>query len=427
MPTSELTQIFDSLLAWLQRPHTPWQLTVIGAALAAGALAVRLLRPWLEAADRRWQAGGSWLRRLALPAVVLAVLLAGRAILAQWQPTHLVNVAVALAWALVIVRAIVHVLRYAFGTRTWVASFERAISATAWVIVALHISGFLPDVMQLLDDADVTLGKSRLSLLMVLQGTAGIAAATVIALWVARLLENRISGDGRLESSAQVILSKLVRPLLVLVAILIALPAVGIDLTALSVFGGALGVGLGFGLQKVASNYVSGFIIVLDRSVRIGDVVTVDNRTGQVTQMTARYVVLRSADGTESLVPNETIISSTVVNQSWSARQVRGTVAVQVPYSADLEAVLALLTELAQAHPRVLAEPAPMAVIKGFAESGVSVELHYWIGDPEKGRLDVASDLHLAVARAFRDRGIEFPFPRRDVQLLGTPGDRPSA
>ena len=199
------------------------------------------------------------------------------------------------------------------------------------------------------------------------------------------------------------------------------LPVVGIDLTALSVFGGALGVGLGFGLQKIASNYISGYIILLDRSVTIGDLVTIEKHTGRLSKMTARYVVVRALDGTEAIIPNETVITSTVINQSYSDRKVAVAMPVQVSYACDLELAMRLMLETAQRHSRVLADPVPGVQIRGFADNGIDLELSAWVDDPEQGKANLRSDIFLGIWREFKAHGIEIPYPQREVRLLANP------
>jgi len=210
------------------------------------------------------------------------------------------------------------------------------------------------------------------------------------------------------------------RTVFLILAVLVALPAVGIDLTVLSVFGGALGVGIGFGLQKVASNYVSGFIILLDRSVRIGDLVTVDNKYGQVSQINTRYTLLRSLDGTESIVPNETLITQTVVNHSLSRPNVRVALPVQVSYETDLEQAEALMLEAAHSTSRVVFDDPdnlPRVFLKEFADNGVLLELAVWISDPSEGQNNLRSDINWAIWRRFKAAGIKIPFPQRVVHM----------
>jgi small-conductance mechanosensitive channel len=228
-------------------------------------------------------------------------------------------------------------------------------------------------------------------------------------------------GVTQMNLSLRMALSKAARTVLLILAVLVALPAVGIDLTVLSVFGGALGVGIGFGLQKVASNYISGFIILLDRSVRIGDLVTVDNKYGEVSQINTRYTLLRSMDGTESIVPNEMLISQTVVNHSLSKPSVRVALPVQVSYDTDLEQAEALLLEAAHDQKRVIfddPENLPRVYLKEFADNGVLLELAVWIRDPTEGQNNLRSDINWAIWRRFKAAGIEIPFPQRVVHMV---------
>jgi small-conductance mechanosensitive channel len=223
-----------------------------------------------------------------------------------------------------------------------------------------------------------------------------------------------------LQINLRVMFSKLIQILLLLAALLIALPSVGIDLTVLSVFGGMLGVGIGFGLQKIAANYISGFIILLDRSVSIGDLITIGEHTGTLTKMTARYIVVRSLGGLEAIIPNETIITSTVVNHSYSDRRVRVALPVQVAYTTDLDAACAAMVNAAKDNPRVLQDPAPGTLIVAFADSGINLELGVWVDDADQGTASLRSDLYAGIWRAFRQLGIEIPYPQREVRVLGT-------
>jgi small-conductance mechanosensitive channel len=224
----------------------------------------------------------------------------------------------------------------------------------------------------------------------------------------------------RLDSSLRALAAKSVRAILLIVAVLIALNAVGLDLTLLSVFGGALGVGIGLGLQKLASNYIAGFTILLDRSIRLGDMITVDNRFGVVSKVTARYVVVRSLDGVEAVVPNETLVTTTVLNHSYSTREIRIGIPIQVAYGSDLEHALRLMEAAALAEARVLKAPnPPAAFVIRFADSGVDLELGFWINDPENGQANLKSAINLAIWRAFQAHGISIPFPQREIRILG--------
>jgi small-conductance mechanosensitive channel len=239
------------------------------------------------------------------------------------------------------------------------------------------------------------------------------------AMWLGRVLETRVMATEHLDMNLRVVLSKLFRALLVVLGILVALPLAGIDITVLSVFGGALGVGIGFGLQKIASNYVSGFIILLDRSIHPGDSLTVDGRFGTVSQLTARYMVLKGLDGTEAIIPNETLISSTVINHSYTNRHIRVGISVQVGYQSDLERAMEIMKEAATQQPRVLADPETKVFLKSFGDNGIDLEMSIWINDPEEGQLGLKSDINLEIWRQFQAAGIEIPYPQRDVRIIG--------
>jgi small-conductance mechanosensitive channel len=286
-------------------------------------------------------------------------------------------------------------------------------------MVALYITGLLPDVIAALESVSFTVGKQRLDLWLVLQGIATVLATLLLALWAGGAIEDRLMAAQGMDSNLKVVFARLTRAVLIVLAVLIGLPIVGIDLTTLSVFGGALGVGLGFGLQKIAANYISGFIILLDRSIRIGDMISVGNERGQVTRITTRYTVLKGMTGVEAIVPNEVLVGSVVQNESYTDTRVRIALPVQVSYAADLDRALDILVEAASLQPRVLRDPAPRAFVMAFADSGISLELGFWIDDPEQGTQKIKSDINLAIYRGLKAAGIEIPFPQREVRLIG--------
>ena len=359
------------------------------------------------------------MQRLLFPLSTLVLVLIAKSVLRYWQSTHLLNVAAALLLAMALIRISVYVMRHTFAPSAWLRASERWISWLAWIGVAIYLTGLWPFVRDALQDVDFAVGKQKFSLLLVLQGTLSIIATLLIVLWLGRLAETRLMNATSLQANLRVMFSKLVQVLLLLAAFLIALPAVGIDLTVLSVFGGMLGVGIGFGLQKIAANYISGFIILMDRSVSIGDVVTIGEHTGTLTQMTARYVVVRGVGGLEALIPNETIITAPVLNHSYSDRKVQIVMPIQVSYATDLDAARDIMVNVAKSNPRALQNPAPGALITGFADSGINLELGVWVEDPEKGVARLRSELYAGIWRAFREQGIEIPFPQREVRVLG--------
>jgi len=307
-----------------------------------------------------------------------------------------------------------------------IGAFERAIAFTVWGVSALYVTGVLADVTDWLEATHIPLGKTTVSLWTVLSTVATTLASLLAAMWLGSLVESRVMAAPGLDRNFRVVLGRVVRAVLILVALLAALAISGIDLTVLSVFGGALGVGLGLGLQRIASNYVSGFILLLDRSLRIGDLISVagsvERYYGTVTQINTRYTLLRATDGTESVIPNEMLVSNPVVNHSLSDRRVRLAVRISVAYESDLDLALRSAEEAARSTGRVLADPPPRTLLVEFAADGLLLEIGFWIEDPEQGRLNVQSDVAVAVYKLYGDRGIAIPYPHRDIRIVsGTP------
>ena len=359
-------------------------------------------------------------QRLLFPLSTLVLVLIAKAILRHWHSTYLLNAAVALLLAMALIRMAIYVMRHTFAPSVWLRASERWISWLAWIGVAVYFTGLWPYVRDAMHEIGFDVGDQHFSLLLVMRSALLIAAAMLIALWLSRLVEGRLMEATSLQVNLRVMFSKLTQILLLLAALLIALPAVGIDLTVLSVFGGMLGVGIGFGLQKIAANYISGFIILMDRSVSLGDLVTIGEHTGTLTKMTARFVVVRSIGGLEALIPNETIITSTVINHSFTDSKIRVGLPIQVSYASDLDVARTIMIEAAGKQPRILADPAPGALIIAFADSGVNLELGFWVADADQGVFGLRSDLYAEIWRRFKESGIEIPFPQREIRVLGT-------
>ena len=416
--------------AWIDLHDTQvaWQIAILLFCFVLAWGAGRALRLSRVEADGIWKFGVGGLRRILFPAVALVPLVLSISALKRlrWIEIDLLRLFVPLLVSLLLVRFFFYLLRFVFARESIVRTFERAIAALVWGGLVLYVSGLLPDAIAYLDDISFKLGTQKLTLWLALQGAFWVVITLLAAMWASGTIEARLMRAESLHSSLRVVFSRLATALLVLLAVLMVLPMLGIDLTVLSVFGGAIGVGLGFGLQKIASNYVSGFIILLDRSIRIGDLITVDNFYGEVKNITTRYVVVRALDGREAIIPNELLISTTVLNHSYSNRQIRLGLDLQIAYRSDLQKAMQLMEEAAGKQPRVLADPPPKAVLVRFADSGIDLELGVWIDDPENGVLAIRSDLFLAIWRAFQDAGIEIPFPQREVRILpkadATPG-----
>ena len=362
--------------------------------------------------------GQRGLARIIFPLTALVLVLIARPLLAQWHHVNLLSLAVPLLLSLVLIRTVFFALRLGVGDAGWLAMFEKSFALLAWAVAALYITGLLPDLIVLLDSVGFGVGKQKLTLWLILQGIGMLLATLLVALWIGGALEARLMAATGLDSNLRVLFSRLAKALLILVAVMIGLPLVGIDLTTLSVFGGALGVGLGFGLQKIAANYVSGFIILLDRSIRIGNLITIGSDRGQVTQITTRYTVLKGLTGIEAIIPNEMLVGSVVQNESYSDTKVRLRLPVQVAYGTDLDRAIDILVDAAKRETRVLDDPPPKGFVLEFADSGINLELGFWIADPQEGTYQVRSDINRAIWKAFQAEHIEIPFPQREVRLL---------
>ena len=413
---SQALRLINDLLADFRDPDFVWQVVALAVCLG---LAMIVARWWQgrhrEGAGRLTEAGS----RLVFPLTGMVLTGVAIAALASLVHVNLLKLAMPLLGSLALVRGVVFVLRQAFPQATWLTAWERIIAATVWGWLALYITDLAPFVIETLEQVRFRIGKENVDLWMILRGVATVFLTVVFALWIAGVIEARLMRIQTLDGNLRIVGVRVAKALLTVVAMMTSLALVGIDMTALSVFTGALGVGLGFGLQKIASNYVSGFIILLDRSIRIGNIVQVGADAGEVTQITTRYTVLRHPGGTEFIVPNETLIGSTVQNQTYSDSRLRLSTTVGVAYDSDVDLAMRLMVEAAAAHPRVLAEPGPKVFLTQFADSSINLDLGFWIDDPEEGKGNIVSDVNLAIWRVFREQGIVIPFPQREVRLVG--------
>lgn len=415
MNTSFLTGLIADLWADLHQPNFLWQVGTLVLCLGFAWWAARSIKRPLTSRQGAWKVGVASVNRLAFPLFALLMVMVARPVLGHWQHVNLLNIFVPLLASLAAIRVAVFALRQALGNSGLLVVFERMIVLLIFGWVAAYLFGLIPDIVDTLESVNTMVGKQRVSLLVVLQALFWVAVTVLGALWIGGVLESRLMRAESLHSSLRVALSRFTKVVLVFAAIMISLPMVGIDLTVLSVFSGALGVGLGLGMQRIASNYVSGFIILLDRSIRLGDMITIGDRSGIVTNITTRYTVVKSLDGTEAIIPNDTLTTTTVINHSYSDRRIRLATQLQVAYGTDIDAIFSLLQDIAARHPRVVKDPAPQAYLVKFADSGIDLELGYWILDPENGSLNLKSDLHREIWREFVARGIEIPPSTRGV------------
>ncbi|MEY4979147.1 MAG: Mechanosensitive channel MscK precursor [Pseudomonadota bacterium] len=352
------------------------------------------------------------------PVLLLGLAYMARALLLHGLPLAVFRVAIPVLVSLVVIRVGVKVLHAAFTEAPWVRVLERTISWVAWLAMVLWVSGLLPLILQELEQITWKMGASTVSVRTLIEGALTAGAVLILSLWVSAAIERRLlkSAVGG-ELSLRKAVSNATRALLMFVGLMAALTAVGIDLTAFSVLGGAVGVGIGFGLQKLAANYVSGFVILAERSMRIGDTVRVDNFEGVIADITARYTLIRSLTGREAIVPNEILITSRVENLSLADPRVWQSTVLSVAYDSDVERVTELMREAALAQDRVLRDPAPSVSLSAFGADGLEFTLGYWITDPQNGLLNLRSLINRAILQSFREHGIEIPYQQRVLHL----------
>ena len=406
---ADIQLIWQEIQADIKTPAIMWQFAIIVAAIAAAWMANGALRSYvMTKAPEHWKVAIGSINRMLFPLTTLILLLLSQWILSGWQHTSLLQLAGRLFLAMAIIRLIVYLLRYMFAPGGWLKTLESVIGWSVWGILALHLTGVLPQMIQALEDMRFNIGKNPVNLLLVLQALLTVIITIFIALWLSRLLENKLMRAEQVNVNLRLVLGKVIRIVLLFVATLVALSAVGLDITLLSVFGGALGVGLGFGMQRIASNYVSGFIILLDKSMQIGDVISVDKHYGVVQDMRTRYMVLSKLDGTHVIIPNESLITTAVINHSLTEHKGRVQIELAIIANSPLELALQLMQDIAKQNQRVLQTPKPAARIKGFSEHGIELSLTVWIADPENGALGLQSDLFMDVWKVFNKNKISF-------------------
>jgi small-conductance mechanosensitive channel len=410
----------DSLDDWFTALTQPSALTELAALVACALLAWLVVRVASRARSVADESSIFFGRRIVdgvlFPLLLLSLAYAAQALLARVLPLAIFKVAIPVLLSLAVIRLGVKVLQVALKDTPLVRALERTISWLAWLAMVLWVSGLLPVLLDQLDDIKWKVGGSLISVRTMLEGALTAGLVLLVTLWISSAIEARVlrSATGS-ELSLRKAVSNATRALLMFVGLLLALSAVGIDLTALSVLGGAIGVGLGFGLQKIAASYVSGFVMLAERSVRIGDSVRVDNFEGRITDINARYTVIRAMSGREAIVPNEMFISNRIENLSLADTQLLQSTVVSVGYDSDVELVMRLLTEAAIKQERVLTEPGPGVNLTNFGADGLEFTLNYWIADPENGQQNLRSLVNLAILQSLREHGIEIPFPQRVI------------
>ena len=350
------------------------------------------------------------------PSLLLVLVFITRAILAKLQALWIFDFLVPVCFSLAVIRLGAKVLQVTFKSADWVRPLERSLSWLAWAAVVLWLTGLLPLVLEELDQIKWKIGASHLSVRTLIEGGLTAVLVMLLTLWVSSAIEAKLlkSSSGS-ELSLRKAVSNAVTSLLLFVGLMLSLSAVGIDLTALSVLGGAVGVGIGFGLQKLAANYVSGFVILAERSMRIGDSVKVDGFEGRISDIKARYTVIRSLTGRESIVPNEMLINSRVENLSLADSRILQSTQVTVAYGTDVDGVMQLLLQACKEQNKVLEEPMPFVTLTNFGADGLEFGAHYWVDLQQAGLLTLKSEINIRILQLLQAENIEIPYPQRVI------------
>ena len=420
MESMKTVRITDPM-AWLDalaRPESLMALAAFALSVVIAWLMVWGLRRLLRGHELTVLLGRKLVDGVLFPLLLLGLTFVARALLTQDHPLALFDILLPVCTSLAAIRLGVKVLQVAFAGAAFVRALERTISWLAWGGVVLWVTGILPLVLNELDQIHWKVGGALLSVRTLIEGALTAGAVLIVVLWISSAIEARLlkSATGS-DLSLRKVISNTVRALLMFVGLLMALSSVGIDLTALSVLGGAVGVGIGFGLQKLAANYVSGFVILAERSMRIGDSVKLDTFEGKITDIKARYTVIRAPNGRESIVPNELMITQRVENLTLSDNKVAQTIVVSVAYDAPVDQVMDLLLQACTSQPRVLTDPAPLVALSAFGADGLEFTVNYWFEDPASGQLNLKSDIYRAILKTLQEHDIDIPYPQRVVHM----------
>ena len=423
MDLTEITEFLQSAARSVGAEVTsPWfylqlGLILVGAGIALGAGAAIRSRIDITSLAMGWPAPLRLFMRVLVgsaSAAVFALLMTlARVIMVHstWPSrSYLLSVAASLAFAWLIIRLVTSVIRNPF--------IVRLVSVAAWLVAALSILGLLEPTIEALDSVSVVLGGLRLTPLLLIK----LGVMLIVALWLTNLasnfVESRITRSTDLTPSIQVLLIKVIRLALMVFAVAVVLSAAGINLSALAIFSGAAGVGIGFGLQKIVANFISGIILLADKSVKPGDLITIGDSTGRINEMKTRYISVAAGDGREFLIPNEDLVTQKVVNWTYTDKNTLVKVNFGTNYEADPRLVCKLALDIAAAAPRAIKSKPPNCILVEFAEAGMKFSLTFWIADPD-GLDNVKSEAMLALWDAFQREGIRVPYPVREIRLRG--------
>ncbi len=365
------------------------------------------------------------------PAVIALLLIAlARALLAAHFDVTVLDAALRLTAAYIVVRIGVLMFAASLGNKSWMLNWETRITLFLWLVIAAEYLGWLDPIINTLDNLGISSGRSRITLWSVMKLFFTLTLFVLVAAWISRWLERRLKKLHNFAPSTRIGIAKFANAFLIGLSILLGLNAAGVDLTALTVLTGAIGLGLGFGLQSIAANFVSGFVLLMDRSIKPGDVISLSGQSGTntenfgwVQELRGRYVVVRDRDGVEMLVPNQQLISNAVINWSYTDPRVRLKLPIRVSYRDDPELALNILLAACEGQSRVLKDPAPVSRLMHFSDSGIELELRFWISDPQEGVNNVRSEVNRAIWRLFKENKLTIPTAQREIVMRTAPPD----
>jgi small-conductance mechanosensitive channel len=360
--------------------------------------------------------------------VFALVMVANSSLLAAHFDVTLLGAAARLILAYIVVRIGVLLFAASLGSRAWIQSWETRVALLIWLAIAAEYLGWLDPIIATLDSVGIAAGKSRITVWSVLKLLFTLTLFVLVAAWISRWVERRVKMLTSVAMSTRIGIAKFANAFLIALSILIGLNEAGVDLTALTVLTGAVGLGLGFGLQSIAANFVSGFVLLMDRSIKPGDVISLSGQAGTSTEnfgwvqeLRGRYVVVRDRDGVEMLVPNQQLISNAVINWSYTDPRIRLKLPIRVSYKDDPEIALKILLEACEGQARVLRDPPPVSRLMHFSDSGIELELRFWISDPQEGVNNVRSEVNRAIWRLFKQHQITIPMAQREIIVHSAP------
>jgi len=436
-----MTEILQRIAAFFDILSTHNMLIEIGAValcLAAGWFVGTALRGRYERRRFRTPTGLTWdyfasqgtvVATPAIVALALVVLARGALQAAHFDVT-MIDAASRLIGAYVVVRVAVLLFAASLGNKSWMQHWENRLTLLIWLAIAAEYLGWLDPIISTLDSIGVAAGRSRITVWSVLKLLFTLTLFVLVAAWISRWVERRLKRLSNLAPSTRIGIAKFANAFLIALSILMGLNAAGVDLTALTVLTGAIGLGLGFGLQSIAANFVSGFVLLMDRSIKPGDVISLSGQSGTSTEnfgwvqeLRGRYVVVRDRDGVEMLVPNQQLIQNSVINWSYTDPRIRLKLPIRVSYRDDPELALQILLTACEGQPRVLSDPAPVSRLMHFSDSGIELELRFWISDPQEGVNNVRSEVNRAIWRLFKEHKITIPVAQREIVVNRSPPD----